>query len=98
MDPRVDALYRLVGGRIQWENLVPTLMEAAQELEQMRDLKGPERLTLLQDTLRVALSKSEMPQAKKETLSFFITTVVPIIVQGIIAASKVPIRKARCFC
>ena len=94
MDPRIDGLYRLVKGRVDWNNLVPTCLELAQELEQMTDLKGPQRLELLQKTLRFALHDSDLPKDKKETYSFVIMTVIPVVMQAAIAASKSPIVNA----
>ena len=101
MDPRIDGLYRLVKGRVDWNNLVPTCLELAQELEQMTDLKGPQRLELLQKTLRFALHESDLPKDKKETYSFVIMTVIPVVMQAAIAASKMPIvnkLQTKCWC
>ena len=91
MDPRISGLYSIVKGRVEWSNLVPTCLELAQELEQMTELRGPERLELLQKTLRFALHDSDLPKDKKETYSFVIMTVVPVMMQAAIAASKSPI-------
>lgn len=101
MDPRIDGLYRLVKGRVDWNNLVPTCLELAQELEQMTDLTGPQRLELLQKTLRFALHESDLPKDKKETYSFVIMTVIPVVMQAAIAASKMPIvnkLQTKCWC
>lgn len=101
LDTRVDGLYRLVKGRVDWNNLVPTCLEVARELEQMTDLKGPQRLELLQKTLRFALHDSDMPKDKKETYSFVISTVIPVVMQAAIAASKLPIvnkLQTKCWC
>lgn len=92
LDNRVDGLYRLVKGRVDWDDLVPTCLEVARELEEMHELKGPQKLELLQKTLRFALTESTFPKEKKETLSFIINSVVPIMMQAAILASKVPIR------
>ena len=91
MDPRISGLYSIVKGRVDWSNLVPTCLELARELEHMTELKGPERLELLQKTLRFALYESDIPKDKKETYSFVIMTVVPVVMQAAIAASKSPI-------
>jgi hypothetical protein len=91
LDNRVDGLYRLVKGRVNWDNLVPTCLEVAQELEQMSELKGPQKLELLQKTLRFALRESDLPKDKKESISYVIGTVVPIVMQAAIMASKLPI-------
>ena len=47
LDAQVDGLYRLVKGRVNWDNLIPTCIEVARELENMTHLRGPERLDLL---------------------------------------------------
>ncbi len=91
MDPRISGLYSIVKGRVDWSNLVPTCLELARELEMMTDITGPERLELLQKTLRLALYESDIPKDKKETYSFVIMTVIPVVMQAAIAASKSPI-------
>lgn len=91
IDPRIDALYRTVKGRVGWDNLIPTCLELAQELEGMTQLRGPERLDLLQKTLRLALKESDQSPEEKERLLFFIETVVPIAMQAAVLASKHPI-------
>jgi hypothetical protein len=91
VDARVDALYRVVKGRINWDNLIPTCLELAQELEQMTHLRGKERLDLLMKTLKHALKESTLEAEEKEKILFFIDTVVPIAMQAAILASKSPI-------
>lgn len=98
MDDRVDALYKLLKGRIDWNNLVPTCLEAGRELEQITTLKGTEKLEVLQRVLRQALQESDLPRERKEHVSFVITTVVPIIAQTMILASKVPIKRLQSSC
>jgi hypothetical protein len=98
MDDRADALYKLLKGRIDWNNLVPTCLEAGRELEQMTTLKGPEKLDLLQHVLRKALQESNLPRDRKERLAGFIANVVPMIAQAMILASKVPIKSIQSSC
>lgn len=99
LDTRVDGLYRIVKGRISWDNLIPTCLEVAQELEQMDDIKGPERLDLLQKTLRFAVGDSDMEADKKEKVLFFINSVLPIAMQAAILASKSPVlRQVQATC
>ena len=93
LDQRVDGLYRLVKGRIDWDNMVPTCIEVAQEIEQMGDLKGQEKLDLLLKTLKFALAEADLPREKKESVLYVINTVIPLVVQAAIAASKFPIVK-----
>lgn len=91
LDARIDGLYRLVKGRINWDNLIPTCIEVARELEGMTHLRGPERLDLLQKTLRHALKESDKCAEEKEKILFVIDTVIPIAMQAAILASKAPI-------
>lgn len=91
LDARVDGLYRLVKGRIDWSNLVPTCLEVAKELEQATELRGAERLTVLQSTLKHALKEAELPNEEKEKVLYTIETVVPVAMQAAILASKSPV-------
>jgi hypothetical protein len=91
VDARIDALYRVVKGRIDWSNLIPTCLEIAKELEQMTELRGSERLDLLQATLRHALKESELTKEEKDSVLNTIDTVVPIAMQAAILASKSPV-------
>lgn len=99
MDAQVDGLYRLVKGRIQWDNLIPTVMEIAQELEGMTHLKGQQRLELLQKTLRFAVADSkDIPADKKDEVLVFVNTVLPVVMQAAVLASKVPIKAVAQSC
>jgi hypothetical protein len=91
-DARVDALYRVIKGKINWDNLVPTLLEAAKELEAIPDLKGSEKLSLLQKTLKHALMESDKSAEEKEKILYYVDTVVPIAMQAATMATKSPIR------
>lgn len=91
LDAQIDGLYRVIKGRIKWDNLVPTCIEVARELENMTHLRGPERLALLQKTLRYALKESDLSITEKEGYLYMIDTIVPVVMQAAIAASKNPI-------
>jgi len=90
-DARIDAVLRVMDGTLDWTNLVPTLLEAARELEAMPGLKGKEKLDLLQKALKHALKRSPTSAEEKESILYTIDTVVPIVMQGVILASKSPI-------
>jgi len=92
LDAQVDALYRTIKGRINWDNLVPTCLEVGRELEGMTHLRGKDRLDLLQKTLRFALKDSAKSAEEKERILHTIDTVVPVAMQAAVLASKVPIR------
>jgi hypothetical protein len=91
MDAQVDALYRTVKGRINWDNLIPTCLELARELEGLTHLRGRERLELLQKTLRFALKDSDKTAEEKEQILHTIDTVVPMVMQAAVLSSKIPI-------
>lgn len=92
-DPRVNAIYSLIKGKISLLTIVPTCLEVAQEVEQMSGLKGPQKLELLQDVLRLAVAESKYTPVVKEELLHSIDTLVPVVVQAAILASKSPILK-----
>jgi hypothetical protein len=91
VDAQIDGLYRLIKGRVKWDNLVPTCIEVARELENMTHLRGPERLELLQKTLKYALKESDHSVEEKETYLYVIEKIVPVMMQAAILASKSPI-------
>lgn len=91
MDARVDGLYKVLKGRIDFGNIVPTCIEIAGEIEGLSGIKGSEKLDLLQKVLRQALKDSKQSAEEKEKILFVIETVVPIAVQAAIMASKSPI-------
>lgn len=93
LDVRVDGLYRLVKGRINWDNLVPTVLEVARELQQFPGLKGPEKLDVLLKTLKFALKDSSLSAEEKEKVLYTIDTVVPLVVAAAKMASKFPIQR-----
>jgi hypothetical protein len=90
-DARVDAVYRVINGNINWDNLVPTVLEAAKELEAMPGLKGSEKLDILQKALKHALKTSDKTAVEKEQILHTIESVVPVVMQAAMMASKSPI-------
>ena len=91
MDARVDGIYRALKGKINVDSLIPTCLEIAQELEGLVELKGKEKLELLQKVLRQAVKDSEKSPEEKEKILQTIDTVVPIAMQAAILASKSPV-------
>jgi len=93
VDAQIDIVYSAIKTKLDWDNLVPSVLAAAQTLETIPGLSGPARLELLQKTLRYALKETDLPAVKKEEILHTIDTVVPILTQGIVLASKTPIAK-----
>lgn len=90
-DANLDVVFRVVKGNIAWDNLVPTCIEAARVIEALPKMKGPEKLALLQRVLKYALRETDKDPVEKERILFFIDTVVPVLMQAAIMASKSPI-------
>lgn len=91
VDAQVDALYMMIKGRIDWKNPIPICLEVAAELEGMTQLKGSQRLELLQKTLRHAIAESDMSDDDKKESVTFVDTLLPIVMQAAVLASKSPI-------
>jgi hypothetical protein len=98
LDPNVNSLYSAFKGRIDWDNLIPTCIDMARELEQMSHMKGAQRLELLQKTLKYAVQDSDMQETQKEATISIIDTVVPLAMQAAILASKIPIKRIQSIC
>lgn len=90
-DPRVDGIYRVLKGRINLDTLIPSCIEVAREVEGLTQLKGQQKLEVLQNVLRQAVRDSNKSEEEKERIRTVINTVIPIAVQAAILASKTPI-------
>lgn len=100
LDTQVDGIYRVLKGRINIDNLIPSCIEVAQEIENIGHLRGMEKLELLQKVLRQAVKDSGKDEDDKQKIMMVIDTVVPLVVQAAIMASKSPIVaqvKASCI-
>ena len=91
MDAQVDGIYRVVKGKINLDNIIPSCIEVAKEIENLAQLKGKQKLDLLQKVLRQALKECDKTVEKKEQILHIIETVVPVIMQAAVLASKNPI-------
>jgi hypothetical protein len=91
LDAQVDGIYRALKGRINLDNLVPSCIEVAKEIESIGHLRGREKLDLLQNVLRQAVKESDKPVSEKEKILLLVDTVIPLVVQAAILASKSPV-------
>ncbi len=91
LDAQVDGIYRVLKGRIHLDNLVPSCIEVAKEIENIGHLRGREKLELLQQVLRQAVRESDKSEDEKSKISILIETVIPLVVQAAILASKSPV-------
>jgi len=94
-----DAVYKALKGKLDLNNLVGSSIQVAKEVEQIANLKGKEKLELLQSILRTCIHDSEKSPEEKEALYFTVDRVVPVIVEAAILASKSPIvRQVQAVC
>ena len=91
LDAQVDGIYRVLKGRISVDNLIPSCIEVAKEIENLGSIPGKEKLDLLQKVLRQAVKDSDKSAEEKEKILQTIETVVPMVVQAAILASKSPV-------
>lgn len=87
----VEELYKVIRDTIDFDNIVPTVLTLCQRVEQIPDLTGNEKLKLVTLTLRYALGVAPIGIEQKRNIMKRIDTVVPLVVQAAILASKHPI-------
>lgn len=100
VDEHVKKLHNIIKDQVDWDDLVPTCIELAKEIEKIGGLKGPEKLALLQDTMCYAIMACDMPKEKKHVAVVFVKTVVPNVMKAVMIASKSPVLaqvEATCF-
>lgn len=88
---QADAILHVFEGKIDLDNLIPTCIFMAQKIEMMAGLGGKEKLEMLQRILRVTVGKSDKSLEEKSDLIHTIDTVIPMVVQAAVMASKSPI-------
>jgi hypothetical protein len=94
-----DAVYNTLKGKLDLNNLVGSTIQVAKEIEQIANLKGKEKLELLQSILRICIHDSDKSPEEKEALYFTVDRVVPVIIEAAILASKSPIiRQVQAVC
>lgn len=94
-----DTVYNALKGKLDLNNLVGSTIQVAKEIEQIANLKGKEKLELLQSILRICIHDSDKSSEEKEALYFTVDRVVPVVVEAAILASKSPIvRQVQAVC
>lgn len=95
-----DNVYNALKGKLDLNNLVGSTIQVAKEIEQIANLKGKEKLELLQSILRICIHDSDKSSEEKEALYFTVDRVVPVVVEAAILASKSPIliRQVKAVC
>ena len=90
-DARIDGLYHMIKDKVDWDNLVPTCLTIASQLEHVTQLTGKEKLETLLSVLKFALKHTDKSNEEKEKILHHIDTVIPIVMQAAVLASKNPI-------
>lgn len=88
LDPRVLRVYDSIKDRIDWKNLVPVCIYTVGEIERYSELRGPQKLELLQNVLRHAVKQLDKDAVEKEELLHYIETVVPVVAQTAVTVEK----------
>ena len=91
MDPRIGELITRLKDGLDLEDIVPTVLILSQLVEQYPNMKGPEKLALLQATLVRIIEESDLAGVKKKSLLTFAFQTLPVVMQAAILASKNPI-------
>jgi len=87
----ISLYYSVAKDNVNWDNVVPVCIELATALENIRNINGAFRLQILQEVLLIALNRSNVIDDQKKKLLLGIYQTVPLIVQGVVLASKNPI-------
>jgi hypothetical protein len=95
-----DSVYNAMKGKLDLSNLVGSTIQVAKEVEQIANLKGKDKLELLQSILRISIHDSDKSPEEKEALYFTVDRVVPVVIEAAILASKSPIvlRQVQAVC
>jgi hypothetical protein len=88
---QAEAILKVFEGKIDLDNLIPTCIFMAQKIEMIAGLAGKEKLEMLQRVLRITVGKSDKSADEKSELVNMIDTVIPMVVQAAVLASKSPI-------
>lgn len=90
----VQNIISVVKGPVDWSNPVPIVLILAKEVEKVGALKGDEKLKLVQDSmLELLKSDAVLKGDEKQKAIVFIRDVLPVVIQGIVLASKSPMVK-----
>lgn len=87
----VEELYKVIGDKVDFENIVPMALTLCQRVEQIPNLTGKEKLELVMATLRYALRVAPIGIEQKRAVMEKLDTIVPLVIQAAILASKHPI-------
>lgn len=88
-DARIEEILTALDLRkVDWSNPLPEAMKIAQHIETLKDLKGKDKLILVQSTLRVLLSKSGISQEEQSVARRFVDDVLPHAIHAAVLVSK----------
>lgn len=79
---------------INWSNPVPDVIKIAMQLQSLTLMTPKERIILLQGSLLHVIGTSSMPDSEKETARFFVTTMVPHVVETAVTSLDITSKLA----
>ena len=73
---------------VDWSNPIPTALKIGQHVETLKELKGADKLKLVQSVLRVLISKSETSEEVQTVARRFVDDVLPPVMSAAVLVSK----------
>lgn len=73
---------------VDWSNPIPTALKIGQHVETLKELKGADKLKLVQSVLRVLISKSETSAEVQTVARRFVDDVLPPVLSAAVLVSK----------
>lgn len=84
-----DELIKLFDpSKVDWSKPLPYALKVSAHLSTLKELKGPEKMKLLQDVLTKAISTAEISEEARIAAGRFVADVLPIAVEAALAVSK----------
>lgn len=85
----VDELLKLFDpSKVDWSSPLPYALKLSAHLSTLKDLKGPEKMKLLQEVLTKAISTAEISEEARTAALRFVADILPMAVQAALAVSK----------
>ena len=73
---------------IDWSNPIPAALKVGQHVETLKELKGADKLKLVQSVLRVLISKSGISEEEQSVARRFVDDVLPPVLRAAVLVSK----------
>lgn len=89
VDARIEEILTALDlQKVDWSNPLKDALKIGQHIETLKELKGTDKLVLLQSTLRVLLSRSGISQEEQTVARRFVDDVLPLVISAAVLVSK----------